>query len=68
MRAVLFIMNDFETAAQNYIKSTELDDKFVFSHIQLAVAYYKSGNLAKAMATFRSTLREFPTRSEPHNY
>ena len=65
---VLFIMNEFTDAADNYTKSTELDDKFVFSHIQLAVAQYKSGNLANGMATFRRTLKAFPERSEPQNY
>ena len=65
---VLFIMNEFAEAAENYTKSTELDDKFVFSHIQLAVAQYKSGNLANSMATFRRTLKAFPDRSEPQTY
>ncbi|KIL54763.1 hypothetical protein M378DRAFT_113931, partial [Amanita muscaria Koide BX008] len=65
---VLFIMNEFTDAAENYTKSMELDDKFVFSHIQLAVAQYKSENLANSMATFRRTLKAFPQRSEPHNY
>jgi len=65
---VLFIMNQFEEAASNYVQSLELDDQFVFSHIQLAVAQYKMGDLAKSMATFRRTLRQFPNRSEPSNY
>ncbi|KAL6303601.1 ADP/ATP carrier receptor [Sparassis latifolia] len=65
---VLFIMNEFTEAAQNYTKSTELDDQFVFSHIQLAVAQYKAGNLVNSMATFRRTLKAFPGRSEPQNY
>ncbi|KAI0315497.1 hypothetical protein OF83DRAFT_1199927 [Amylostereum chailletii] len=65
---VLFIMNEYAAAAQDYTKSTELDDSFVFSHIQLAVAQYKSENLANSMATFRRTLRAFPERSEPQNY
>ncbi|KAF7290750.1 ADP/ATP carrier receptor [Mycena indigotica] len=65
---VLFIMNEFGDAAENYTKSTSLDDGFVFSHIQLAVAQYKSGNLANSMATFRRTLKSFPNRSEPQNY
>ena len=30
-------MNEFAKAAENYTKSSELDDQFVFSHIQLAV-------------------------------
>ena len=61
-------MNEFGEAAENYTRSMELDDDFVFSHIQLAVAQYKSNNLANSMATFRKTLRAFPQRSEPHNY
>ncbi|KAJ7640366.1 hypothetical protein DFH06DRAFT_1137820 [Mycena polygramma] len=65
---VLFIMSEFPDAAENYTKSSELDEQFVFSHIQLAVAQYKSGNLANSMATFRRTLKAFPTRSEPQNY
>ena len=65
---MLFIMNEFADAATNYTKSSELDDTFVFSHIQLAVAQYKMGDLAKSMATFRRTLRQFPNRSEPSNY
>lgn len=66
--AVLFIMNQFSKAAEDYTKSTELDSDFVFSHIQLAVAQYKADNLAQSMVTFRKTLREFPKRSEPYNY
>ncbi|KIK64143.1 hypothetical protein GYMLUDRAFT_40400 [Collybiopsis luxurians FD-317 M1] len=65
---VLFIMNKFDEAAENYTKSTQLDDQFVFSHIQLAVAQYKAGNLANAMAQFRRTMKSFPQKSEPLNY
>jgi import receptor subunit TOM70 len=65
---VLFILNDFAQATEDYTKSTELDDTFVFSHIQLAVAQYKSGEIQKSMATFRRTLKTFPDRSEPQNY
>ncbi|KAH9961975.1 mitochondrial outer membrane translocase receptor TOM70 [Russula dissimulans] len=65
---VLFILNDFDNAAENYTKSTELDNTFVFSQIQLAVAQYKSGDIQKSMATFRRTLKAFPDRSEPQNY
>jgi import receptor subunit TOM70 len=68
MILVLFIMSEYKEAADNYTKSTELDDQFVFSHIQLAVAQYKQGLLGNAMATFRRTLKAFPQRSEPHNY
>ncbi|KAH9161620.1 mitochondrial outer membrane translocase receptor TOM70 [Lactarius sanguifluus] len=65
---VLFIMNDFEKAAEDYTQSTKLDDKFVFSHIQLAVALYKLGDVPKSKATFIRTLDTFPDRSEPPNY
>jgi import receptor subunit TOM70 len=65
---VLFILNDFDNAAENYTKSTDLDNTFVFSQIQLAVAQYKSGDVPKSMATFRRTLKAFPDRSEPQNY
>jgi import receptor subunit TOM70 len=65
---VHFIMNDFEKAAENYTKSTELDDNFVFSHIQLAVAQYKTGDVQKSMAKFRRTLAKFRDMSEPYNY
>ena len=65
---VYFIMGQFAEAAENYTKSMALDDMFVFSHIQLAVAQYKSENLSSSMATFRRTLKKFPQRSEPQNY
>lgn len=65
---VYFIMGQFSEAAENYSKSVNLDDAFVFSHIQLAVAQYKSENLSNSMATFRRTLKKFPDRSEPQNY
>ncbi|CAK5263287.1 unnamed protein product [Mycena citricolor] len=65
---VLFIMGEYTDAAENYTKSSTLDPDFVFSHIQLAVAQYKGGNIANSMATFRRTLKQFPNRSEPHNY
>jgi import receptor subunit TOM70 len=65
---VYFIMNDFEKAAEYYTKSSELDDSFVFSHIQLAVAQYKMGDVQKSMAKFRRTLTKFRDMSEPYNY
>ncbi|KIK92672.1 hypothetical protein PAXRUDRAFT_146797 [Paxillus rubicundulus Ve08.2h10] len=65
---VYFITNDFSSAATNYTKSSELDSTFVFSHIQLAVAQYKMGNIANSMATFRRTMTAFPSRGEVCNY
>ena len=61
-------MNEFGEAADNYTHSMQLDDQFVFSHIQLAVAQYKLGNVGNSMATFRKVLRTFPQRSEAYNY
>ena len=34
-------MNDLTQAADDYVKSSELDDRFVFSHIHLAIVRYK---------------------------
>ncbi|KZV98929.1 ADP/ATP carrier receptor [Exidia glandulosa HHB12029] len=65
---VHFIMGQYERAAQDYQKSTDMDDKFVFSHIQLAVAQYKLGDTGTSMKTFRKTMRNFPNMSEPFNY
>jgi import receptor subunit TOM70 len=65
---VYFIMNEFQKAAENYTNSTELDESFVFSHIQLAVAQYKMGDIQKSMAKFRRTLTKFRDMSEPYNY
>ena len=46
-----FIMNEFAKGADNYTKFSELDDQFVFCHIELAVAQYKSDKLANTLAT-----------------
>ena len=50
-------MGEIQRAADNYEKSTELDGDFASSHIQLADAQYKLGDLAKSMATFGGTMR-----------
>lgn len=65
---VFFILSDFERAAEDYRKSSELDPNFVFSHIQLAVAHYKMQNLDGSMTAFREALLAFPERGEPYNY
>ena len=67
-KIVHFILGDFAKAAEDYSQSSSLDESFVFSHIQLAVAQYKAENVANSMATFRRTLKAFPERSEPQNY
>ncbi|WOO81924.1 Mitochondrial import receptor subunit tom70 [Vanrija pseudolonga] len=65
---VFFIMGEHDKAIADYNKSIELDDTFIFTHVQAAVAQYKQGEVAKSMAAFRRILRQFPTRGEPSNY
>jgi len=65
---VYFIMNEWKSAIEDYTTSSKLDESFVFSHIQLAVAQYKAGNIANSMAIFRRTLKAFPHLAEPANY
>ncbi|KAG6895158.1 hypothetical protein C0992_002875 [Termitomyces sp. T32_za158] len=55
---VYFIMNEFSQAAENYTKSTQLDDSFVFSHIQLAVAQY-NGELLLDQQRFEDAAEKF---------
>ncbi len=63
-----FVSNEYEKAAADYQKSTSLDDKFVFSHVQYAVAQYKLQQTRESMATFRKILKLFPDSYEPLNY
>jgi import receptor subunit TOM70 len=65
---VHFILGDFELAIKDYLKSTSLDDKFIFSQVQYAVAQYKTGNIGHSTATFRKLLRNFEGASEAYNY
>jgi len=65
---VYFIMQDFDKAIADYNKSTSLDDTFIFTHVQSAVAQYKQGNIAQSMAAFRRILKQFPEKGEPSNY
>lgn len=61
-------MQDFDKAIADYHKSTSLDDTFIFTHVQAAVAQYKQGSIAQSMAAFRRILKQFPDRGEPSNY
>ncbi|KAG8905007.1 TOM (translocase of outer membrane) complex component [Tulasnella sp. 403] len=65
---VHFIMGNFDAASDDYSHSTALDNSFVFSQIQYAVAQYKKGETDTAKATFRKTMQQFPDRSEVLNY
>jgi import receptor subunit TOM70 len=65
---VYFIAGELEKAIEDYTKSCELDDGFIFSHVQKAVTEYRLGKSSAAMASFRKILKRFPERSEPYNY
>jgi len=65
---VHFIMGNYDAASEDYEKSVSIDPNFVFTHIQLAVAKYKQGNIPQSMAKFRAAMRQFPQSSEPQNY
>ena len=59
---------EYDKALADYTKSSSLDEKFIFSHIQAAVAQYKQGHIAQTMAAFRRIMKQFPDRGEPSNY
>ncbi|GFZ51338.1 72 kDa mitochondrial outer membrane protein [Saitozyma sp. JCM 24511] len=65
---VYFIMQEYQKAIDDYTKSTALDGGFIFTHVQMAVAQYKMGNVGASMAAFRRILKMFPDRGEPSNY
>lgn len=66
--AVYFVTNAFDKAIEDYERSTYLDEDFIFSHVQHAVAQYKMGQTRESMAAFRDILRKFRGKSEPLNY
>lgn len=61
-------MGDFDKAIVEYRRSIELEPVFVYCHIQLAVAQYKSGSVDKALHQFRRFLVEYPDSPEVFNY
>ncbi len=63
-----FILSEFSAAATDYQKSIDLDNKFIFSHIQLGVTQYKMGSIASSMATFRRCIKNFGDKSDVYNY
>jgi import receptor subunit TOM70 len=60
---VYFITGQFHAAIEEYKRSTELDNKFVFSQIQLAVALYKNEQAERALHLFKKIIKEFGVES-----
>ncbi|CAO1621286.1 unnamed protein product [Parajaminaea phylloscopi] len=65
---VQFILGEFKKAMADYEKSTQLDQTFIFSQVQHAVAQYKLGDITESTASFRKLLRRFEGSSEAFNY
>lgn len=65
---VHFILGDYKSAIKDYQRSTKLDDTFIFSQVQYAVAQYKMDNVAASTASFRELLKKFEGASEAYNY
>lgn len=65
---VHFILGEFNEAMADYEKSTQLDQTFIFSQVQHAVAQYKLGDIGASTVSFRKLLRRFEGSSEAFNY
>ncbi|KAI0101756.1 mitochondrial precursor protein [Nemania sp. FL0031] len=63
-----FIHGEWQSAAKDYQKSIDLDNGFIFSHIQLGVTQYKMGSVASSMATFRRCIKNFSRVPDVYNY
>lgn len=65
---VFNVTEQHAAAIEEYRKSADLDPDFIFSHVQLAVAHYKTGSVAKALALFERYIAKHPDSAEVHNY
>ncbi|KAJ3329974.1 serine/threonine-protein kinase KIN2 [Blyttiomyces sp. JEL0837] len=65
---VRFLTSDLEAAISDYRKSLDIDDSFVYAHIQLGVALYKSGNKSEAANIFKAAAKKFKDSPEVFNY
>jgi import receptor subunit TOM70 len=63
-----FVLGEFQAAAQDYQKSIDLDNDFVFSHIQLGVMQYKLGSVASGLATLKRCIKNFEHLPDPYIY
>ncbi|KAI1186820.1 mitochondrial import receptor subunit tom-70 [Nemania serpens] len=63
-----FIHAEWQSAAKDYQKSIDLDNSFIFSHIQLGVTQYKMDSFASSAATFRRCIKNFSRVPDVYNY
>ncbi|KAI1112364.1 mitochondrial precursor protein [Nemania sp. NC0429] len=63
-----FIHGEWQSAAKDYQKSIDLDNSFIFSHIQLGVTQYKMDSFASSAATFRRCIKNFSRVPDVYNY
>ena len=63
-----FILGEYAEAAKDYQVSIDLDNDFIFSHIQLGVTQYKLGSIASSMATFQRCTKNFEQIPDVYNY
>ncbi|KAJ3209921.1 TOM (translocase of outer membrane) complex component [Dinochytrium kinnereticum] len=65
---VKFLTGDLSAAISDYKRSLAIDNGFVYAHIQLGVAIYKSGEPSQATTAFEKARRKFPKSPEIYNY
>ncbi|CDO56812.1 hypothetical protein DV451_004515 [Geotrichum candidum] len=65
---VEFISGEINDSIENYKKVISLDPGFILSHIQLAVSYYRLGDVKKSNEYFENLEAEFPHSYEVFNY
>jgi mitochondrial import receptor subunit TOM70 len=66
---VYFVTGQYASAIEDYKRASERDSAFIFSQIQLAVAYYKQDQSQRAIHLFKKCLERFgETSAEVHNY
>lgn len=65
---VRHLTGDLENAIVDFQKCLSLNPTFVYAHIQLGVAQYKTGDITTSIETFKEAAIAFPDRSEVYNY
>lgn len=65
---IRFIANQFEDAVKEYKHAIEIEPDFMYAHIQLGVALYKSGKNSESETVFAEAARKFSKRGEIHHY